>query len=94
MCIERQQARPDIGDATLAPLQALPEGIETRAMDLLVIGAGPGGLAAAVAAASAGASVTVLDERPKAGGQYYKQPATPRASLALQADGQANEGRH
>lgn len=92
MCIERQQARPDIADAGLGPLQPLPDRIKARAMDLLVIGAGPGGLAAAVAAASAGASVTVLDERPKAGGQYFKQPATATARLSLQADAQAGEG--
>ncbi len=40
--------------------------------DLLVIGAGPGGLSAAIAAARAGLEVIVLDEREDAGGQYFK----------------------
>ncbi|UCF92881.1 MAG: FAD-dependent oxidoreductase [Desulfobacterales bacterium] len=41
--------------------------------ELLVIGAGPGGLAAAVEAARAGAKVTLLDENPQPGGQIYRQ---------------------
>jgi NADPH-dependent 2,4-dienoyl-CoA reductase/sulfur reductase-like enzyme len=42
--------------------------------DLLVIGAGPAGLAAAATAAEHGLSAVVLDERPAPGGQVYKQP--------------------
>lgn len=41
--------------------------------DLLVIGGGPAGLAAARAAASHGLQVVLLDERDKPGGQYFKQ---------------------
>ena len=44
-----------------------------------MIGAGPGGLAAAIAARRAGAAVLVLDERAHAGGQYFKQLADPAA---------------
>src|SRR5262245_11777859 len=40
--------------------------------ELLVIGAGPGGLAAAIEAARAGVKVTVLDENRAAGGQIYR----------------------
>ena len=47
----------------------------TRRTGVLVIGAGPGGLAAAETAAGAGAKVTVIDERPEPGGQFYKQLA-------------------
>lgn len=43
--------------------------------DVLVIGGGAAGLSAATAAAQAGAAVTLLDERTRAGGQYFKQPA-------------------
>ncbi|MCC6305289.1 MAG: FAD-dependent oxidoreductase [Rhodobacteraceae bacterium] len=43
-----------------------------REVDVAVIGAGPAGLAAAVEAAAAGLSVTVLDEQPAPGGQVYR----------------------
>lgn len=43
-----------------------------READLIVIGAGPAGMAAARTAADAGLSVTVLDEQPRAGGQIYR----------------------
>ena len=42
---------------------------------VLVVGAGPAGLNAAITAAEAGADVVLLDERSQAGGQYFKQPA-------------------
>src|SRR5712691_1743318 len=42
--------------------------------DVLVIGGGPAGLAAAVEAAGTGLSVCVVDERPTFGGQIFKQP--------------------
>jgi NADPH-dependent 2,4-dienoyl-CoA reductase/sulfur reductase-like enzyme len=40
--------------------------------DLVVIGAGPAGMAAAAMAADLGLTVTVLDEQPRAGGQIYR----------------------
>ncbi|MER6984218.1 FAD-dependent oxidoreductase, partial [Streptomyces carpinensis] len=43
--------------------------------DLAVIGAGPAGLAAALAAAARGLRVTVLDSAPAPGGQFHRQPA-------------------
>ena len=45
----------------------------SRETDVAVVGAGPGGLSAALAAADAGARVTVIDEYPQPGGQFYKQ---------------------
>src|SRR3954469_1428169 len=42
--------------------------------DVLVIGGGPAGLAAAVEAVGAGLSVCLVDERPTFGGQIFKQP--------------------
>ncbi len=42
--------------------------------EIAVIGAGPAGIAAAVRAAEAGAHITLIDENPRPGGQYYKQP--------------------
>ena len=41
--------------------------------DLIVIGAGPAGLSAAIEAAKAGMKVLVLDENAKPGGQLFKQ---------------------
>ncbi|MEZ5864056.1 MAG: FAD-dependent oxidoreductase [Geminicoccaceae bacterium] len=68
-----------------------PEGasLPERHCDILVIGAGPAGLAAALAARRLGASVLVLDERAASGGQYYKQPATPGA---VPVDRQGRDG--
>ncbi|MEV6103919.1 FAD-dependent oxidoreductase [Streptomyces sp. NPDC051940] len=42
---------------------------------LAVIGAGPAGLAAAIAAAAHGVRVTLIDSAPEAGGQFYRRPA-------------------
>lgn len=42
--------------------------------DLLIVGGGPAGLAAAIEAAAAGLVVTLVDERPTFGGQIFKQP--------------------
>lgn len=44
-----------------------------RAAELLIVGAGPAGLAAALEAAKAGARVTLLDENARPGGQIYRQ---------------------
>ncbi|MEU6373071.1 NAD(P)/FAD-dependent oxidoreductase [Streptomyces sp. NPDC046909] len=42
---------------------------------LAVIGAGPAGLAAAIAAAARGVRVTLIDSAPEAGGQFYRRPS-------------------
>jgi NADPH-dependent 2,4-dienoyl-CoA reductase/sulfur reductase-like enzyme len=44
-----------------------------RETDLAVVGGGPAGLSAALAAAGAGLRVIVIDEYPQPGGQFYKQ---------------------
>ncbi|MDJ0618141.1 MAG: NAD(P)/FAD-dependent oxidoreductase [Calothrix sp. MO_192.B10] len=44
----------------------------TTAYQLVVIGAGPGGLCAATTAANLGMDVVVLDEQPSPGGQIYR----------------------
>ncbi|MCL1818255.1 MAG: NAD(P)/FAD-dependent oxidoreductase [Spirochaetaceae bacterium] len=41
--------------------------------DLVIVGAGPAGLCAAIEAARAGARVTIIDENAKPGGQLFKQ---------------------
>jgi NADPH-dependent 2,4-dienoyl-CoA reductase/sulfur reductase-like enzyme len=50
--------------------------------EVTVVGAGPAGMAAALAAAGAGCQVDLLDAAPRPGGQYLRQPftgATPTA---------------
>jgi D-hydroxyproline dehydrogenase subunit alpha len=42
--------------------------------DLLIVGGGPAGLAAAAEAAGLGLEVVLVDERPALGGQIFKQP--------------------
>jgi NADPH-dependent 2,4-dienoyl-CoA reductase/sulfur reductase-like enzyme len=59
--------------------------------EILVVGAGPGGLSAAIAARRAGAEVVILDERPLPGGQYFKQISVDAA--AAPPDAQHEEGR-
>lgn len=53
------------------------------AADIAVLGAGPAGLAAAVAAHRAGAHVTLVDSGPRVGGQYWRHRtgAAPNTSL-------------
>jgi NADPH-dependent 2,4-dienoyl-CoA reductase/sulfur reductase-like enzyme len=45
---------------------------KTAQCDVLIIGAGPAGLAAAVAAAPSGARITVIDDNPAPGGQIWR----------------------
>ena len=52
---------------------------------MLVVGGGPAGLSAAIAAAEAGASVVLLDERAAPGGQYAKPLADSHADAAPDA---------
>lgn len=78
------------------PLTPGPAGPPRRAADLpvlrpdvLVIGAGPAGLLAALVSRRAGAGVLLVDERDVPGGQYFKQPAVDVGPLP---DRQARAG--
>ncbi|MBI3904137.1 MAG: FAD-dependent oxidoreductase [Pseudomonas fluorescens] len=51
--------------------------------DLLIIGAGPAGLSAALAAAPSGARIVMLDDNPLAGGQIWRDG--PQANVPGQA---------
>ncbi len=68
-----------------SPLATAPEASREEACDILVVGAGPAGLSAAIAAAQAGAKVIALDERGEAGGQYLKPLAKSHANAAPDA---------
>ena len=50
--------------------------------ELVVVGAGPAGLAAAVEAAGLGLAVTLVDGYPRPGGQYFKQTPPELADAA------------
>jgi NADPH-dependent 2,4-dienoyl-CoA reductase/sulfur reductase-like enzyme len=65
----------------------------SAAPDVLVVGGGPAGLAAAASAAEAGADVLLLDERSKLGGQYFKQPSGAFAFDGDALDRQYRRGR-
>ncbi|MFI2758774.1 NAD(P)/FAD-dependent oxidoreductase [Streptomyces echinatus] len=52
---------------------------------LAVVGAGPAGLAAALAAAERGVRVTLVDAAEQAGGQFYRQPAAALGARRPQA---------
>lgn len=60
----------------------------TQHFDVIVVGAGPAGLHAALASAREGAAVALLDDNPRVGGQIWRQgpgiaPQSPlRALLA------------
>jgi NADPH-dependent 2,4-dienoyl-CoA reductase/sulfur reductase-like enzyme len=87
MAITRQPVLPDL--ATLAA--TTPPVRREIACDVLVVGAGAAGMLAAAHAAEAGLDVVLADERPKLGGQFYKQPAGPVDEPAL--DPQYRAGR-
>ncbi|WP_434605822.1 NAD(P)/FAD-dependent oxidoreductase [Pseudomonas sp. D2-30] len=55
----------------------------TELADILIIGAGPAGMAAALAAARSGARIVLLDDNPSPGGQIWRDG--PQASLPAQA---------
>src|SRR3990167_4074258 len=56
--------------------------------DLVVIGAGPAGMAAALTADALGLKTVLLDEQPRAGGQIYRNVtvADPKVAALLGPD--------
>lgn len=91
MRVRRQQAARALpaDDASLPPVTI--DDIPVERPELLVIGAGPGGLSAAIAARHAGAQVVLVDERKRPGGQYFKPVAVTGADIAP-PDAQHREG--
>src|SRR6185437_4581861 len=65
-CVQR---RHDSGDTTMS-----------HEFDIVVVGAGPAGLAAATAAAGMGRKVAVLDDNPHVGGQIWRAGAGKSAA--------------
>ena len=73
--LQEEFGRPTEGAADSARLVR-------REVPLVIIGGGPGGLSAAIAAAKAGAKVLVIDENLQPGGQIYRQ--LPKTFQALE----------
>jgi len=70
----------DFGRPDMSLPDAAPARLVRREVPLVIIGGGPGGLSAAIAAAKAGVKVLVIDENFQPGGQIYRQlPATFQA---------------
>ncbi len=67
-----------------------PEILQT---DVAIVGGGPAGLAAAIAAARSGLDVVIIDERKQPGGQYHKQPSAEFQLSGRALDAQFREGR-
>jgi len=87
--------------APVHPQESRPEELRAAAAsnwqelraDVLIVGAGPAGLAAARVAAEGGLDVLVVDERGKAGGQFFKQPGEGFSVEENKLDAQYVEGR-
>jgi NADPH-dependent 2,4-dienoyl-CoA reductase/sulfur reductase-like enzyme len=62
-----------------------------KELDLVVVGSGPAGLSAALAAAQLGAQVTMIDAYPLPGGQYYRQPPERLINQSTQHQHQGQE---
>jgi thioredoxin reductase len=84
MKVRRQDAFPALAGADDGAADQPSAAAHWLEPDVLVVGAGSGGLHAAIAAARAGAGVVVLDERKVPGGQYFKQPMEGVAQLDAQ----------
>ncbi|WP_413989115.1 FAD-dependent oxidoreductase [Labrys okinawensis] len=92
MKVGRQPSKLLLGDH-LVDAAPSPEGpLLEETVDLLIVGAGPGGLAAAEVAGASGASVLIVDERPAPGGQFFKQPASGSALTPRFSDRQSQDG--
>jgi NADPH-dependent 2,4-dienoyl-CoA reductase/sulfur reductase-like enzyme len=83
---------PATAPATASLLPVELGDIPVATPEVLVVGAGAGGLSAGAVAAEAGAEVVLLDERARPGGQYFKQPSTPDG-MATRDDRQFAAGR-
>jgi glycine/D-amino acid oxidase-like deaminating enzyme/bacterioferritin-associated ferredoxin len=86
--------RHDPALAALRPLGSRPAAApEIESVEVAIIGAGPAGLSAAKLLAEAGIAPVVIDERPFAGGQYFKPLAPSQRFLPHGEDEQFSAGR-
>jgi thioredoxin reductase len=95
-CMTEARAGQDVTMQAAHPVPcAIPAAAPTPApatpCDILVVGAGPAGQHAVLAARAAGARVTLVDERGSLGGQYFKPLAKAHRHVAP-PDAQARAG--
>jgi len=57
--------------------------VDKRRYDIVIVGAGPAGIAAAAAASTASVSIAVVDENPHAGGQIWRAEKNHRSAAAM-----------
>lgn len=69
----------------------IPE-VRTAQPDVIVVGAGPAGLAAATAAAQAGAEVMLVDEHDRVGGSLLADPRADPADVRARGEAAASAG--
>lgn len=92
--VRRQSFPVRLSSAAVGAEPILASDLAVRTPDVLVIGGGAGGLAAAAVTAEAGLTVVLIDERAKPGGQFFKQPGeSHRFADGIAADSQVAEGR-
>jgi NADPH-dependent 2,4-dienoyl-CoA reductase/sulfur reductase-like enzyme len=91
MQVRRQTHGQSLAPVAEGPSPVTSVDVAVERPEVLVIGAGPGGLSAAIAARSAGSAVIVVDERSQPGGQYFKQVSIAASGRAA-PDGQHREG--
>lgn len=89
--VRREAHRRPLPPASAKHAAITIEDVPVERPGVLVIGAGPGGLSAAIAARRASADVLLVDERATAGGQYYKQIGVSTDGVAA-ADRQHRDG--
>lgn len=92
-CLTKALAGQDVRTGAAVGNGQVAGTLREESRDVIIVGAGPAGLVAAEHLARHGLTVTVLDERPAPGGQYFKplSPAfIPRSGEA--ADHQFAEG--
>ncbi len=72
--MNQPRARVDAGRNAASRAAGEPRREQVEKFDLIVLGAGPAGIEAALTARSLGMRVLIIDEAPQAGGQYYRAP--------------------
>ena len=66
--------------------------VNRRHFDLVIVGGGPAGLAAGAAAAASDASIAIIDENPRAGGQIWRAEKAARSAAASKVIARIGDG--